>query len=166
MAIFELCVQHSIKLETDLTPSSLNTWADFLSRIVDYGVDSCIFDALEASWGPHSINYFASSYSTLLSCFIVGFGCEAVDIFTVSCDNELNWWVPPLHLICRTIRRAAQCRAKGTLIIPAWKSEPFGLLFAQMGNTLLLLSISGHPWYFTPQCSRMVGVVATWVIEP
>ena len=69
MAIFELCVQHSIKLETDLIPSSLNTWADFLSGIVDYGVDSCIFDVLEASWGPHFIDYFASSYSTLLSCF-------------------------------------------------------------------------------------------------
>ena len=26
-------------------------------------------------------------------------GCEAVDTFTVNWDNELNWSVPPLHLI-------------------------------------------------------------------
>ena len=36
MAIFELCFQHSIKLEMDWIPRSLNTQADFLSRIVDY----------------------------------------------------------------------------------------------------------------------------------
>ena len=46
MAIFELCFQHSMKLEMDWIPRGLNTRADFLSRIVDYddwGVDPCIF---------------------------------------------------------------------------------------------------------------------------
>ena len=49
-------------------------------------------------------------------------GCEAVDKFTVNWGNELNWWVLTLHLICQTICHAAQCRARGTLIIPAQKS--------------------------------------------
>ena len=145
MAIFELCFQHSIKLEMDWIPRSLNTQADFLSRIVDYddwGVDPRIFQAIDASWGPHSVDCFASSYNALLPRFHSRFwspGCEAVDTFT----DELNWWVPPLHLNCRTIRHASQCRAKGIMIIPAWKSAPFGLSSAQMGDTLLLLSISG-----------------------
>ena len=89
MAIFELCFQHSIKLEMDWIPRSLNMRADFLSRIVDYddwGVDPCILRALDASWGPHSVDCFASSYNALLPRFHSRFwspGCEAVDTFGV-----------------------------------------------------------------------------------
>ena len=94
----------------------------------DWGVDSCIFHVVDASWGAHSVDCFVLSYNTPLFSFHSRFwspGCEVVDTFTVSRGNELNWWIPLLHLICRTIRHAAQCRVKSTLIIPAWKSAPF-----------------------------------------
>ena len=60
----------------DWIPRSLNMRADFLSRITNYddwAVDPCIFHELDASWGPHSVDCFAT---TLLSyhVFIVGFG--------------------------------------------------------------------------------------------
>ena len=131
MAIFELCFQHSIKLEMDWILRSLNSQAEFLSRIVDYDdweVDPCIFQAIDSSWDPHSVDWFASSHNALLPCFHSRFwspGCEAVNTFTVNWGNELNWWVSPLHLICRTIHHDTQCRAKDTFIIPAWKSAPF-----------------------------------------
>ena len=156
MAIFELCFQHSIKLEMDWIPRSLNTQADFLSRIVDYddwGVDPCIFQAIDASWGPHSVDCFASSYNALLPRFHSRFwspGCEAVDIFTVNWGNELNWWVPPLHLICRTIRHASQCRAKGTMIIPAWKSAPFWPIICPDGQHLAPFIHQWWPLEFYP----------------
>ena len=118
MAIFELCFQHSIKLEMD--------------------------------WIPRS---FASSYNALLPRFHSRFwspGCEAVDIFTVNWGNELNWWVPPLHLICRTIRHASQCRAKGTMIIPAWKSAPFWPIICPDGQHLAPFIHQWWPLEFYP----------------
>ena len=100
--------------------------SEFVKQIVQFGyripflalpapVDPCIFQAIDASWGPHSVDCFASSYNALLPRFHGRFwspGCEAVDTFTVNWGNELNWWVPPLHFICRTICHASQCRAK------------------------------------------------------
>ena len=101
----------------DWVPHSLNTQTDFLSRIVDYddwGMDSCIFQAINASWGPHSVELLPHPTMLFHPAFHSMFwslGCEAVDTFTVNWGNELNWWVPHLHLICWTIHHASQCRA-------------------------------------------------------
>ena len=48
-----------------------------------------------------------------------------MDTFTVNWVNEVNWWVLPLHLVCRTVHHASNCNAKGTLVNPVWKSAPF-----------------------------------------
>ena len=39
--------------------------------------------------------------------------------------SELNWWLPLLYLVCRTIYHALSCQAKGTPTVPAWKSAPY-----------------------------------------
>ena len=131
MAIFELCFTHSIKLEMEWIPRSQNECADSISRIVDYddwGISPYLFQVINATWGPHTVDCFASYYNALLPRFHSRFwmpGCEAVDTFTTNWSGEINCWVPPLHLVCRTITHAAQCNAKGTLIIPAWRSAPY-----------------------------------------
>ena len=35
------------------------------------------------------------------------------------------WIVPPVHLISRTINHMRMCKARGTLVIPKWKSAVF-----------------------------------------
>lgn len=95
--------------------------------------------ALDARWGPHTIDCFTSGYNALLPRFHSRFwspGAEAVDTFTTNWGNEVNWWVPPLHLVSRTIRHAAHCKAKGTLVIPRWKSAPFWPILCPDGRHL------------------------------
>ena len=131
VAIFELCFSHNIKLEMEWIPRSLNEYADTISRLVDYddwSLDPHLFQMLDACWGPHSVDCFASPENKKVERFHSRSwspGCEAVDTFTVNWCYEVNWWVPPPYPICRTIRHASSCRAKGTLIVPLLKSASF-----------------------------------------
>ena len=161
LAIFELCFSHNIKLEVDWIPRSLNEYADTISRIVDFddwSLNPCIFHLLDTSWGPHTVDCFASPYNSQMARFHSRFwspGSEAVDTFTVDWGNEVNWWLPPLHLVCRTIRHAAECKAKGTLVVPAWDSAPFWPILCPDGHHLapfihLWWATSYYPGLFLP----------------
>ena len=82
---------------------------------------------------------YALQHNTLLPRFHSRFwvpGCEAVDTFTTNWGSELNWWLPPLYLVCRTISHALSCQAKGTLIVPAWKSAPYWPIICPDGRHL------------------------------
>ena len=49
---------------------------------------------IDASWGPHSVDCFASSYNALLPGFYSRFwslSCEAVDTFTVVNWGNAQW---------------------------------------------------------------------------
>ena len=77
-------------------------------------------------------------------------GCEAVDTFTINWENEVNWWLPPLYLVCCTIQHAAKCKAKGTLIVPAWNSAPFWpILYPAADGHRLASFIHLHVWWST-----------------
>ena len=81
---------------------------------------------IDASWEHHTVDCFASQHNTLLPCFHSRFwvpGCEAVDSFTTNWSSELNWWLPPLYLVFRTILHALSCQAKGTLIYYCTRME-------------------------------------------
>ena len=136
----------------DWIPRSLNEYADTISRIVDFddwSLNPCIFSLLDASWGPHTVDCFASPYNSQLARFHSRFwspGTEAVDTFTVDWGKEVNWWIPPLHLVCRTIHHAANCKAKGTLVVPAWDSAPFWPILCLDGRHLAPFI---HLWWAT-----------------
>ena len=76
LAIFELCFLHNIKLEVDWIPHSLNECADTISRIVDFddwSLNPCIFSLLDARWGPHTVDCFASPYNAQTARFLSRF---------------------------------------------------------------------------------------------
>ena len=108
-----------------------------------------MFNFIDASWGPHTVDCFASPYNNQTKRFHSCFwspGCEAVDTFTVNWGSEINWWLPPQHLVCRTIRHASGCRAKGTLVVPAWNSAPFWPILCPDGCHLASFV---HLWWST-----------------
>ena len=131
MSIYQLCISNGIKLEMAWIPRTLNEYADSISRIVDYDdwmMDISIFNYLDQLWGPHTIDNFASSANNHLPQFHSRFWdphCSAVDTFTTAWTNEMNWLVPPLHLVNRALRHARNCAARCTLVVPAWTSTPF-----------------------------------------
>ena len=137
VAIFQLSVSSKIRIESEWIPREANQQADFLSRIVDkddWSLHPDLFQILDAKWGPHTIDRFASYFNTQLPRFNSRFwnpGVEAVDAFTCDWKDENNWWCPPIYLIPRVLRHAQKTHAKGTLIVPQWFSAPFWpILFA------------------------------------
>ena len=52
-------------------------------------------------------------------------GISGVDAFAYDWSKYNNWIVPPVHLISRTISHMRMCKARGTLVIPKWKSAVF-----------------------------------------
>ena len=120
-------------------PRSLNDKADYISRIQDFDdwkISPALFAMVDAMWGPHAVDCFAHVDNAQLPTFYSRFWCPgsaAVDAFTVSWADQINWWVPPVHLVVRTLRHAEACKATGTLVVPAWKSASFWPLLCPDG---------------------------------
>lgn len=153
MAIFEVCFQNGIKLEMEWVPRAQNQLADYISRIQDFDdwkIDPNLFLFFDFSWGPHTVDCFASSSNCQLARFHSRFWCpgtEAVDSFTVNWEGETCWLAPPLYLICRALRHAETCKARGTLVVPMWKSAVFWPLLCPDGVHLAHFI---HAWYAQP----------------
>lgn len=112
LSIFELCFQYDIKLKVEWIPRSANGIADYVSRIRDYDdwmVNPALFQSLDKTWGPHTVDCFASEHNKQLLRFHSRFWCpgaEAVDTFTVNWMGDVCWLVPPLHLAGRALCHA------------------------------------------------------------
>ena len=89
LKVFALSVQFHIKLEPEWIPRELNEKADYLSRIRDlddWMLNPVVFAELDAAWGPHTVDRFASFQNAQISRFNScswNPGSEAVDAFTV-----------------------------------------------------------------------------------
>ena len=131
LKVFALSVQYQIRLEPEWIPRELNERADYLSRIVnhdDWLLNPGVFNQLDAIWGPHTVDHFASFHNCQLPRFnsrCWNLGAEAVDAFTVNWVGGNNWLCPPIALIPRVLRHAQACFAKGTLAVPVWPSAAF-----------------------------------------
>ena len=131
IAVFQLCTAYHITLELQWVPRSQNLIADALSRIVDrddWQLNPMVFQTIDAWWGPHTVDRFASYDNAQLNRFNSRFaevGSEAVDTFTVDWNGENNWWCPPLFLVLRVLGHARECKAVGTIIVPLWQSAVY-----------------------------------------
>jgi hypothetical protein len=50
---------------------------------------------------------------------------SGVDAFAYDWFGHNNWLVPPMHLVSRCLIHMQLCKAKGTLVMPKWKSALF-----------------------------------------
>lgn len=65
LSIFRFCFLHGIALEAQWIPRSLNKRVDLFSRFVDkddWRVNPSAFRLVDAKWGPHTIDRFASAF--------------------------------------------------------------------------------------------------------
>ena len=90
LEIFAYCAAHDISLEVEWIPRSLNSYADSVSRVIDYdyyAVSSIFFHHVSSIFGPFDVDRFASSLSAKCARFNSKFSCpgfEGVDAFTAS----------------------------------------------------------------------------------
>ena len=131
LKVFKTCLAHNVRLEPEWVPREKNQLADYFSRIIDYDdwyIDQAVYKMLDTTWGPHTVDRFATAYNAQVQRFNSRFACpgsEAVDAFTVDWSKENNWWCPPPMLVPRVLRHAECCKAQGTLVVPFWESAPF-----------------------------------------
>ena len=80
-----------------------------------------------------------------------------MDAFTVNWAGSVNWLVPPIHLVARTLRHAEECKAVGTRLVSAWKSAHFWPLLCPDG---LHLAPFVHQYMFIPfhSCLFIPGI--------
>ena len=158
MSIFSICRQHDIILFPLWIPRAENTLADELSKIQDFddwSLDDSSFSLIDALWGPHSVDRFASPHNAKLPVFNTRFWCRGssgVDAFGQNWSVGNNYICPPASLIVQVFSRLKSFKAAGTLIIPKWTSAMFWPVICPDGSHLeehimdwRLLNVSFHP---------------------
>ena len=156
--VLALMIQHQIRIEPEWIPREENRIADYLSRIIDtddWTLNPEVFGRLNELWGPHTIDRFANTDNAQVERFNSRFWCpgsEAVDAFTVDWHAENNWLCPPIVLVPRVLKHALACKAKGTLIVPLWKSAAYWPLLCPDGNNLVEFV---EDWYDLPLCDSL-----------
>ena len=82
-----------------------------LSHLVDkddWAVNARIFCIIDAKWGPHTNDCFASYYNSQLPHFNSKHASprsSGVDSFAQNWSNDNNWLCPPVYLIVQTVRK-------------------------------------------------------------
>lgn len=131
LKILNRCALNAITLEPQWIPRYLNHDADQISRIVDhddYTINDDVFNYIDEVWGPHTIDRFACHYNKKTTRFNSKYfqpGTNGVNAFTQDWAYELNWLCPPVYLTVKVINHLKLCKARGTLIVPLWKSAHY-----------------------------------------
>ena len=143
LQITNLCREMNCTLDSQWIPRDQNRLADELSKNHpnwdrdDWGLYWHQFVYLDAQWGPHDVDRFASSGNTKCARFnskLPDLGSEAVDAFTQNWQNVNNWLCPPVGLIAKVLQQCRRQQARGTLIVPFWPSAYFWPLLKPNGN--------------------------------
>ena len=151
--IHQSCLHNGILIDMQWIPRDLNTAADDLSKFVDYDdytINDVVFNSLDELWGPHTCDRFACSYNAKVKLFNSKFyqpGSSAVNAFAQDWSHHHNWLCPPVFLTCKVIKHLKLCGAKGTLIVPLWKSAHFWPILSSDG---LHWSPFIHDWVILP----------------
>ena len=131
LGIFDVCFKYGIRLDMEWIPHTLNDKAEYISRIQDFDdwkINPQLFASIDRLWGPHFVDCFAHIDNTQLPIFYSRFWCPdaaEVDAFTVNWAGTINWWVPPVHQVGRTVKHTKECKAVVSLLISMWKSAYF-----------------------------------------
>eukprot|EP00873_Tetraselmis_striata_P006609 jgi/Tetstr1/426873/TSEL_017087.t1 len=120
--------------------SAANGWADRLSRHLDsddWQLDPVLFAELEAMWGAHSVDRFASTLNAMLPRYNAWLdpGCEAVDSMHLSdaeWRRENNYCNPPWPLLPDLVQKLRQSGAAATVVAPRWEGKVWHRALTEM----------------------------------
>lgn len=125
------CRDHQVRLQPIYIRSADNCEADRLSRIrerSDYMLNPVLFRCLEARWGPHSVDAFATRQNRLLSRY----WSRWHDPYSAGADALLQDWQsenayanPPFCLLTRVLGHIRRQGATATIIAPWWPTQPW-----------------------------------------
>ena len=142
--LFWYCIDQRITLLAEWIPRERNEEADALSKLPDpddWKLHPRIFAQLDADWGPHSVDLFASHVNHHLPTYYSLHhtpDTAGVNAFAFNWGARC-WANPPFKLVGRVWRHAQACGASLTLVFPFWPSAPW---WHQL--------LAADPAYFSP----------------
>ena len=142
LSIFQICLSYNIKLIATWVPRELNIIADHYSKLRDtddWSIDDASFQSIDTRFGHFTIDRFADNLNTKLPRFNSKYFCpdtSGVDAFTENWAHDNNWVCPPVSLIGSVFRHMRRCKARGTVLVPIWRSSYFWPLLYPTGLQL------------------------------
>ena len=164
---------HIVSWENNITLSAkylsgINNWkADHLSRIkstYEWKLHPGLFNMVDAMWGPHDIDRFASMMTSQLKEYNSLFWdplSSGVDALAQSDWNIKNNYVnPPFALIPKVLDIIQNQKAVATLIAPMWRGQPwFQRLLAMSISNPIKLPVSNRTIIaIGPKCEPLKNV--------
>lgn len=126
-----LCHSWGIAIKAEYLPSAVNAYADRLSRendSADWSLPVAVFSEMEARFGPHTVDWFATHLNTRCGRFFSKTwtpGCAGVDALRHDWHAENGWATPPLHLIPMVVDKVVRSDCALTLVAPRWEAQPW-----------------------------------------
>ena len=125
--LWTMCYSNQILLTAVHRPGKVNQRANLLSRWkkdhTDIRLPQACFDRIEQSFGPHSVDMFATRDDALLPLFVSWRpdpDSIATDAFMFPMKNENPYCFPPVACIPRLLREVLHQQATITLVAPDW----------------------------------------------
>lgn len=124
-----LCERDGVHLRASHLPSAVNYAADRLSRSrdsTDWSLSDRAFRRLEATYGPHTLDLFASSLNRKCGRYYSATadpGTEGVDALRHNWAGENCWANPPFQLLPWVVDKIVRDAATVTMVAPVWKAQ-------------------------------------------
>jgi len=124
-------VDLKVELRHEHMASALNVWADRLSREVDstdWSLAPAAYRRLDAQYGPHSVDLFATELNTRCVRFYskdLTPGALGANSLHFCWARENAWANPPFNLMGAVIDKVIRERATATLVAPVWRAQPW-----------------------------------------
>jgi hypothetical protein len=120
-------------------PGKVNDRADRLSRRkrdrTDWMLHRSLFRRLNRQCGPFTLDLFATRLNAQLPRYVSRLPdpqCTSVDAFRQDLRRERAYANPPFTVITRLLAMVKRQRARLTVVLPAWESQPWWPLLAEM----------------------------------
>jgi len=111
--------------------SAANFRADCPSRVTDrtgWRLSPAVFADLDARWGPHTVDRFASDTNAQvprLNSLWLCPGTEAVDALRQLWGTDNNFVNPSFGLVDQVLALMEAHNAAATVVLPVWKAQPW-----------------------------------------
>ena len=126
--------------------SHQNYQADDLTRLYpfdDWSISGSLFSALEARWGPHSVDRFASANAALLPRYNSRFldpRSSGVDAFAqTDWRRHNNYCNPPIAELNRLAQLLRETGAAATVLAPYWPAQPWFQALSELARATLFV---------------------------
>jgi len=122
-------VRRGLCLRGSWLSSAANFRAEYLSRVTDrtvWRLSPAVFADLDARWGPHIVDRFASDTNAQvprLNSLWLCPGTEAVDAFRQWWGADNNFVNPPFGLVDQVLDLIEAHNAAATVVLPVWQAQ-------------------------------------------